>query len=179
MAEFIGLITTLVLLVLAYFVGTARERAHFANIRSREEASQSMTVMTFETLPAGWQAAEVQLVTGNVVISLDYFKRFIANLRTFFGGRIVVYEPLMDRARREAILRMKETAKKRGYDAVINVRLESSRIANSVGDDGTAGVEILAFGTALKFAAPIDSLTQDPISEFASDDTPVSEPFIG
>ncbi|MBT8092626.1 MAG: YbjQ family protein, partial [Gammaproteobacteria bacterium] len=55
-------------------------------------------------------------------------------------------------ARREAVLRMVESARQQGYDAVINVRLETSRLANSARDGkGTAGVEMLAFGTALKF----------------------------
>ena len=48
---------------------------------------------------------------------------------------------------------MKEEAAKQGFDAVINVRLESSNIAAPMRNDrGTAGVEVLAFGTALKLA---------------------------
>jgi uncharacterized protein YbjQ (UPF0145 family) len=90
------------------------------------------------------------MVTGNVVVSLDYFKRIIAGLRSLIGGRIKTYEPLLERARREALLRMTENAKKSGYDAVINVRLETSRLANSRGNGkGIAGVEMLAFGTAI------------------------------
>jgi uncharacterized protein YbjQ (UPF0145 family) len=70
------------------------------------------------------------------------------------GGRIKTYEPLLDRARREAILRMTEEARSQGYDAVFNVRLETSRLANGRRDGkGIAGVEMLAFGTAVKFAS--------------------------
>ena len=91
------------------------------------------------------------MVTGSIVISLDYFKRVIAGLRGLVGGRIKTYEPLLDRARREALLRMIEQARERGYDAIFNVRLETSRLANSTRDgNGTAGVEMLAFGTAVK-----------------------------
>ena len=83
-------------------------------------------------------------------MSLDYFKRVIAGLRAIIGGRIKTYEPLLERARREALLRMLEEARRAGMDAVINVRLETSRLANSRGDgEGTAGVEMLAFGTAV------------------------------
>ena len=64
-----------------------------------------------------------------MVVSLDYFKRFAAALRIIFGGRIKAFEPLMDRGRREAILRMKQDAVAAGYDAIINVRLATSRIA--------------------------------------------------
>jgi uncharacterized protein YbjQ (UPF0145 family) len=60
------------------------------------------------------------------------------------------YETLLDRARRESVLRLKESARESGYRAVINVRLETSRLASGRRDGkGTAGVEILAFGTGL------------------------------
>lgn len=92
------------------------------------------------------------MVSGNVVVSLDYFKRVIAGLRSIIGGRIKTYEPLLDRARREAVLRMTESARSQGFDAIFNVRLETSRLANARRDGaGIAGIEMLAFGTAVKF----------------------------
>ena len=41
------------------------------------------------------------------MVSVDYFKRFLAGLRMIFGGRVSSYESLLDRARREALLRMR------------------------------------------------------------------------
>ena len=140
----------LLILVFAYFIGSAIEKKHFANIRKREDALHGFPVLSFETLPEDWKAGSSELVSGSVVVSLDYFKRIIAGLRGIIGGRIKTYEPLLDRARREAMLRMAEDAKSRGYNAVINVRLETSRLANSRRDGkGTAGIEMLAFGTAI------------------------------
>lgn len=142
---------TFALLVTAYFVGGALERRHYRSIREREDRLRGYPVLTFETLPADWRAGRAELVTGSVVVSLDYFKRIIAGLRSLIGGRIKTYEPLLDRARREAVLRMIEEAQRLGYDAVINVRLETSRLANARGNgQGIAGVEMLAFGTAIK-----------------------------
>ena len=141
----------LVVLMLAYLVGAAIEARHFQRIRRREGESRNYPVVTFDTMPADWDAAHATLVAGNIVISLDYFKRVIAGLRALVGGRVKTYEPLLDRARREALLRMVEQARDQGYDAVFNVRLETSRLANSSGDGNrTAGVEMLAFGTAVK-----------------------------
>ncbi len=141
----------LAILLLAYFIGSYIERRHFRKIREREEALHGYPVMTFESMPDTWRIGSSTLVTGSVVVSLDYFKRIIAGLRAIVGGRIKTYEPLLDRARREALLRMTESARRSGYDAVINVRLETSRLANARGNgNGTAGVEMLAFGTALK-----------------------------
>lgn len=141
----------LLALVVAYFIGSVIERRHFRNIRAREEQLHGYPVVSFDTMPADWHASSATLVTGSIVISLDYFKRVIAGLRGLVGGRIKTYEPLLERARREALLRMTESAREQGYDAVINVRLETSRLANARGDGkGTAGVEMLAFGTAVK-----------------------------
>ncbi len=141
----------LIIILFAYFVGNYIERRHFKKIRERETALHGYPVMTFESMPDTWRVGSSTLVSGSVVVSLDYFKRIIAGLRAIVGGRVKTYEPLLDRARREALLRMAESARASGYDAVINVRLETSRLANARGNgNGTAGVEMLAFGTALK-----------------------------
>ena len=137
-------------LILAYLIGSMLERRHFSNLKKREADYHGFPVTTFETLPEGWSVGSTGLVTGSVVISLDYFKRVIAGLRGLVGGRIKTYEPLLDRARREAVLRMIESARRDGYDALINVRIETSRLANARRDgNGTAGIEMLAFGTGV------------------------------
>lgn len=141
----------LLILIAAYLIGNYIEKRHFRNIRKREAALKGFPVMTFQSIPSNWKVTRSDMVGGSVVVSLDYFKRVIAGLRTMIGGRVKTYEPLLDRARREAMLRMAESAKNSGYDAVINVRLETSRLANAKGGQGTAGVEMLAFGTAIAF----------------------------
>jgi uncharacterized protein YbjQ (UPF0145 family) len=143
----------LLLLVIGYFAGTMAEQSHYKSIRVRELRMRRMPTTNLKKPPPHWRVEKVALVAGSTVISVDYFKRFLAGLRGFFGGRVRSYESLLDRARRESVLRMKEEAAKLGFDAVINVRLESSNIAAPLRNDrGTAGVEVLAFGTALKLA---------------------------
>lgn len=139
------------LLLGAYFAGNAIEKRHYRSIRSREVRWARLPAVNFRTAPKMWEVAESELVMGSVVVSVDYFKRFLASLRAIVGGRIASYESLLDRARREALLRLKKEAIDRGCHAVINVRLETSRMANGRRNgDGVAGVEVLAFGTALK-----------------------------
>ena len=82
----------LFLLVLAYFTGASVERKHYRSIRARERESQRLPAITFRTLPARWEVTEVGFVSGSVVISVDYFKRFLAGLRQFVGGRVKSYE---------------------------------------------------------------------------------------
>ena len=79
---------------------------------------------------------------------LDYFKRFLAMLRTLFGGRVRSYENLLDRARREAILRMKEEARSLNAERIFNIKLETASISkNAAGNIGS--VEVFAYGTAI------------------------------
>ena len=69
------------------------------------------------------------MVCGSAVISIDYFKRILAGLRNIFGGTVKSYETLIDRARREALLRMKEKAD--DATMIINVRIETSTIGKT------------------------------------------------
>ena len=140
----------LALLVVTYFIGTTLERRHYASIRKRESRWRNFPAITIRSIPSHWQVIECTLITGSVVISVDYFKRFLAGLRMIFGGRVKAYETLLDRARREALLRLKEDAVERGCQAVVNVRLETCRLANARKSQSIAGLEVLAFGTGVK-----------------------------
>src|SRR5690606_33758110 len=88
------------------------------------------------------------LVSGSVVVSVDHFKRFVAGLKTIVGGRLTSYESLLDRARREAILRMKQQAHGLGADRIFNVKLETVSIGKNA-RGSISSVEVLAYGTAL------------------------------
>ena len=81
-------------------------------------------------------------------MSVDYFKRFLAALRNLFGGRVTSYESLLDRARRESLLRMKEKAAALGASMVFNVKYETASISKGAGNT-IGSIEVLAYGTAL------------------------------
>ena len=141
----------LLLLLATYFIGSWIERRHYRDILARERKWQQLPAITFRATPASWQVTESGLVNGSVVVSVDYFKRFLAGLRQLIGGRVKSYESILDRARREAVLRLKADAIERGYNAIINVRLETTRMANARRrGGGIAGLEVLAYGTGLK-----------------------------
>jgi uncharacterized protein YbjQ (UPF0145 family) len=151
--EYLTLLLTPVMLLGAWISGGILERRHLKGLLLLESGSRGVLALTIEDLPPGWHVQSSELVMGNVVISQDYFKRFAAGIKGIFGGNIRVYEPLLERARREALIRMKGVAHARGYDTIINVRIETSRLASSRRDGkGTAGVEILAFGTAISLS---------------------------
>ncbi len=145
------LLMPFLLLALGFLVGKAVESTHLRRLRLREIRWRRIPASTLDAPPDGWKVARTGLVDGSVVISIDYWKRFLAVLRAIVGGRLRAYESLLERARREALLRMKERAHEQGFHGVVGVRLETARLASASRDgEGTAGVEVLAFGTGLE-----------------------------
>jgi uncharacterized protein YbjQ (UPF0145 family) len=139
------------LILAGYVFGRANESRHYRSIRNRERASQWMPISCGKSVDPSWHVVEATLVTGSTAVSVDYFKRVAAGLRNFFGGRVSAYESLLDRARREAVLRMKEEALRIRASAIVNVRIETSSVSGAKGNNGNvACVEVLASGTALK-----------------------------
>lgn len=142
------LLTFLVLLALGFGFGRWAEKRHYRSIHAREAILRGLIVVPDRMPPIQYQHHHSNLVTGSVVVSVDYFKTVAAGLRSFIGGRIGAYESLLDRARREAILRMQENALRQGAEAVFNLKFETARIGQNAGQ-GLGSVEVLAYGTAL------------------------------
>ncbi len=142
------LIIFLSLLALGYGFGRHAEKSHYKSIIAREKELNRIPAIAskFPPTDANYQP---RLVSGSVVVSVDYFKRFIAGLRNLLGGRVTPYESLIDRARREAVLRMKEEAASAGAAYIFNIKLETSRIAQGNKRNSIGSVEVLAYGTAL------------------------------
>ena len=147
----INLIAFLILLGIGYFVGLHFEQKHYQDIKKREKRTLHIPMMTFWAKTPMPQANDAALFTGSVVVSSDYFKTFTAALVNIVGGRIVVYESLLDRGRREALLRMKEEAIAWGATQVINVRLETSNIGRSASSNSNmVAIEVMAYGTGIR-----------------------------
>ena len=138
----------LVLLAFGYGFGRYAERRHYRSIIQREKTLRRIPAVATKIPPIKKFHYKASLVAGKVVISVDYFKRFIAVLRNLVGGRVTSYESLVDRARREAILRMKAKADSLGAEMVFNIKLETSSIYQGRGNN-IGSVEVLAYGTAL------------------------------
>lgn len=145
------IILTILLLLLGFIAGSINEKRHYRSIKERERRLLHLPAVTVkkETLinPQGKTVSQVELVTGSVVVALDYFKMMTTALRKIIGGNVRACETLIDRARREAILRMKEAAG--DADIIANVRLETSTIGNK--SNNFSGVEVIAYGSALTF----------------------------
>ena len=141
------LIIFLALLATGYTVGRIAERRHYRSILAREKEMANVLVFTNRFPPLTQQASQA-LVTGSVVVSEDYFKRVVSGLQSLFGGRLRAYESLLDRARREAVLRMKQEARDKGAKMIINVKFQTFSIPGR-NPKSFGAVEVMAYGTAL------------------------------
>jgi uncharacterized protein YbjQ (UPF0145 family) len=139
-----------ILLIVGWLFGSANERRHFRELARREGESRDILVFNERRPPPDRSFQKAALVVGSTVLAEDYFKRIAAGLRSFFGGRMTVYESLLDRGRREAIVRMKEEARRRGATMIFNVKLETSSLSEDrSGGSPMFSAEFIAYGTAL------------------------------
>jgi len=131
-----------VILILLYVPGIVLEKKHYRSILNRERAYLHLPAVTSKTPPyPDHRIVSAKLVYGSAVISVNYLRRFFAGICRILGGRVKSYENMLDRARREAILRMKGMA--RNASIIINVRIDTSSIGN------TTCIEAIAYGTEI------------------------------
>ncbi len=137
----------MILVTLGYFFGRRAEKKHIKSIIEREQVLNKLPAMASRFPPQDGEYQQ-QLVSGSVVIANDYFKTFVAGLRNLFGGKISTYETLLDRARREAVLRMKQEAQQHQAELIFNVKYETSNISGQYNKKMPV-IEVHAYGTAL------------------------------
>lgn len=137
----IKLVIFVCLFCIGWYFGRRAEHKHLQELLVAEAALSHIRLGSrrFET-----RQQPGQLITANVVISHDYFKWVWSQIHNFFGGRLTTYESLLDRARREAIVKLKQQAQKVGAVEILALRL----VTTEIGENGGM-VEVLAYGTAI------------------------------
>ena len=145
----VQIIFALIPVLVCFLIGKGIEMHHFKRLTEREQQLSGIIVTNLKTVPLQYENAQPILVMGSAVIATDYFKVFAAKLRMLFGGEMKSYVTLMERARREAMVRLLEQAAGQGASAVWNIRYETST-THGQQRKKPGGVEVLAYGTALK-----------------------------
>ena len=140
----------LVLFIVGWFFGSRHERQHLARLAIAEAELSHIIVSTERFyVPKLVAHSEGELVLGSVVIAQDYFKMVIAKVLSIFGKNLTTYETLLERARREAVVRLRTQAQAKGYNHIYGLRFEVSNI-NQLG----SMVEAIAYGTAVLTPEP-------------------------
>jgi uncharacterized protein YbjQ (UPF0145 family) len=136
----------LLLLAVAWAVGRLLDRRHLRRLDRREMELADIPCHQIKP-PPGAAGGEAFLVCGSVVMGCDYFKLYVGRIFNLVGGNIDIFEGVLQRARREAQVRMIEQARAQGARTVWNMRLESAALGSP---RGGLTVEVLCYGTALK-----------------------------
>lgn len=162
--DIIELIIIGVLLVASFFTGSYIETSHLNDIKKRERVARRIPFVSTrareilgDTNSRGGALpqltptieapiARVELVYGSAVVGADYFKTTLASIVSLFGGNLPTLESVLDRARREAVLRLIDDAKGSSY--IANVRYETS-VLSEASSNSIPKVEVLAYGTAV------------------------------
>ncbi|MDL2226965.1 YbjQ family protein [Deltaproteobacteria bacterium OttesenSCG-928-M10] len=146
----VSLIIFIALVAVGYFVGTRQEKKHYQSIREREELLKGIVVIASRNPPDYNQRPyRTEFVCGSVVVAMDYFKKQAGSLVSLFGGRIRFYETLVERGRREAVLRMKADADAKRAQMVFNVKFSTASILKDKAGQPGGSVEVTAYGTAI------------------------------
>ena len=102
-----------------------------------------MMVTTTDSIPGREVKEALGVVFGSCVQTKHIGKDIRAGLRTVVGGEAITYTEMVEEARRTAMQRMMDDAKKLGADAIIGMRYATSQTM-------AGASEVIAFGTAVK-----------------------------
>jgi len=142
------LLFIIILALVGLAFGSLNEKKHYRLLRAKELKYRHILVFNEKQPPLTVTGQPFHLVQGAVVISSDYFKTIVAGLRSLFGGNLTSYESLLDRARREAVVRLKQQAHERGAHMVVGVLFETSTLNQNQPGKQVMCCEVLAYGTA-------------------------------
>lgn len=150
MSSIIELALRLLGIAVGFVAGWINERRHLRRLEAKEAEFADLTVTNLKRVPDPDTVEESSLVIGQVVIATDYFKTFLTQLRNLVGGEMKAALSLLTRARREALVRLLEEARRRGAGEIWNVRFQFSSISQMRGRHGAMQVELVAYGTAIR-----------------------------
>ena len=148
----------------SHYCGTCRELGLHAGLSSSnkdhemadkaieqnyyDDRVKGMVIVTDASVAKKTVIETLGFVTGSTVRAKHVGSDIMAGLKSVVGGELKGYTELLANGRDEAIYRLKQDASKLGADAVISMRLTTSMIA-------VGAVEIMAYGTAVKFAEEV------------------------
>lgn len=104
-----------------------------------------MIITTTETVPNKVIVECLGVARGSTVRAKNIGTDIFAGLKNIVGGEIEEYTKLQAQSREQAMQRMIQDAERMGADAIVGFRLATSMIMQGAS-------EILAYGTAVKFA---------------------------
>ncbi len=113
------LVIFLILFSIGWAFGRHIERKHLNELLEKEQQFAHIRIDTNRFATSDQLG---HFISSNVVISHDYFKYVLASIKNVLGGRLTSYKSMVERARREAIIRLKQQAHNGGASHIMGVR---------------------------------------------------------
>ena len=111
-------------------------------ISSAHSAASEFIVVTTPTIP-GYRIVKVLgVVTGLTPRTRGILGSFVGGIQSMFGGEVTAFTVEIEKARREAVERLKERARDLGANAVVGLDIETSDLLGKL-------IVISATGTAV------------------------------
>lgn len=129
------------IILLVALQGWLRDRYRRQHVARELARPDVLLVNTRRLLPVD-PSHPPQAIAATVVRCLDDARHALAIFRTRLGGEVPSLTRTTLLARDEATLRLKELARGLGFDAVLNIRYETSHVLPTT-------VEVFAFGTGV------------------------------
>ena len=133
-------------LLFSWIFGNIYQKKKQEELGVRVKAFGTDNLTTLKTPPA--QVSASGLLSANIIMSVSWWQKLVGGLKTIFGGQVETWDRVLAWARKEALQRLREQARAKGFDNVINVRLDTSEFQSSKGRN--TAIEILAYGTGIK-----------------------------
>jgi uncharacterized protein YbjQ (UPF0145 family) len=109
----------------------------------RTADGSEMIITNIETVPGKNIVEHFGMVSGNTIRAKHVGRDIMASLKNLVGGEIKSYTKLLQESREQAMGRMIEQARQLGANAIVNVRLSTSSVAQGA-------AELYAYGTAVR-----------------------------
>jgi uncharacterized protein YbjQ (UPF0145 family) len=142
--------------LLGITVGSYLEWRHIQSLKLREAAWSHVPAVPLDykhALEPNERVEKITFVSGQVVLTDDTARAILAGILSIFGLNLKTYELLMERARREATLRMKESAPE-GTHIITNLHYLSGSLDDEESDSnkekGVTALCVTAYGTAIQ-----------------------------
>ncbi len=139
-------------LIFSAIYGSIYQKGKMKKLLEREKQTGKDPINNLSTPLSDKKVLSSGLMWESVVIGPSWWQMLLGTIGSIFGGRLNAYSETYDWARREAIQRLREAVTASDFDDVINLRIETSMMSSSSkSKDKTAGMEIVAYGTAIKY----------------------------
>jgi uncharacterized protein YbjQ (UPF0145 family) len=105
------------------------------------------------SMTAKREVSETGIIMASLVVGPNYWQQFVSKIQSLFGGTLNYYDQVIALGRNEAMQRLREAADTAGWDEVVNVRLETSKLTPMVSNkESSKAMELFAYGTGIRYS---------------------------